>query len=54
MKEMQEELGDSSVFIECPPSPPRHEVWKRARIRETGDYTSEETSQVVERIVSTC
>ncbi|WVZ22267.1 hypothetical protein V8G54_000811 [Vigna mungo] len=32
--------------------PPRHEKWKRARTKPSGEYTSEETRLVAERIVS--
>lgn len=39
--------------IENPPSPPRHELWKLARKKKSGEYTSEPTTSVAEKIVST-
>ena len=32
--------------------PPRHDKWKRARQKPTGDYISAETESVARRIVS--
>lgn len=50
LKERQKSAGDSEV---SPPSPPsRHEMWKRARQTPSGEYTSEETRLIVEKIVS--
>jgi hypothetical protein len=52
LKERQEAAGDTKV---PPPSPPqRHEKWKRARIKLSGEYTSEETRVLAEKIVSKC
>ena len=48
MLEKQPQTGDNHI-----PSPPsRHEKWKRARLRPNGEYTSEETRVVTEKIVS--
>ncbi|XP_058753581.1 uncharacterized protein LOC131626757 [Vicia villosa] len=50
LKEKQESLGDSVV---APPSPPaRHEQWKRARQKPSGDYITEDTRIVAEKIDS--
>ena len=50
LKERQDAAGGSQV---PPPSPPqRHESWTRARQRPSGEYTSEETRVVAEKIVS--
>ncbi|KEH32920.1 TNP1-like protein [Medicago truncatula] len=50
LKERQEAAGDIEV---PPPSPPqRHEKWKRARIKPSGEYTSEDTRVVAETIDS--
>jgi len=44
--------ADPSVLL-SPPSPPkRHEIWKRARTRPSGDFTSEHSRDVAQRIVS--
>ena len=43
--------GDPSLL--SPPSPPkRHERWKRARQRDSGQFTSEPSQEVAQRIVS--
>ncbi|WJX88639.1 hypothetical protein P8452_70707 [Trifolium repens] len=50
LKERQDAAGGSQV---PPPSPPqRHESWTRARQRPSGEYTSEETRVVAEKIDS--
>lgn len=50
LKERQAAAGRSEV---PPPSPPqRHEKWKRARLKPSGEYTSEDTRLVAEKIVS--
>jgi hypothetical protein len=50
LKQKQESLGGS---VAAPPSPPaRHEQWKRARQKPSGDYTSEDTRIIAEKIVS--
>jgi len=52
LKERQEAAGDLDV---PPPSPPqRHEKWKKARQKPSGEYTSEATRLVVEKMVSKC
>lgn len=33
-------------------SPPRHQIWKQARIKKSGEYTSEASAKVAEKIVS--
>ena len=46
--EKQQETGDDRI-----PSPPsRHEKWKRARLSAKGEYTSEASRVVAEKIVS--
>ncbi|KAK2369174.1 hypothetical protein QL285_082323 [Trifolium repens] len=48
LKERQDAAGGSQV---PPPSPPqRHESWTRARQKPSGEYTSEETRVVAEKI----
>ncbi|CAJ2660611.1 unnamed protein product [Trifolium pratense] len=50
LKEKPESLGGS---VAAPPSPPpRHEQWKRARQKPSGDYTSEDTRIIAEKIDS--
>ncbi|XP_024638795.1 uncharacterized protein [Medicago truncatula] len=50
LKNRQEAAGDSDI---PPPSPPqRHEKWKRARLKPSGEYTSEETRLVAKKIDS--
>lgn len=50
LKERQQATEGSEV---PPPSPPqRHEIWKRARVKLSGEYTSEDTRLVAEKIVS--
>jgi len=42
----------NSVDSLRPPSaPPRHEMWKGARIRPSGTWSSKSTKQTIERIV---
>jgi hypothetical protein len=49
LKQRQESIEDSSA----PPSPPkRHEKWIRARQKSSGEYTSEETHCIADKIVS--
>ncbi|KAK2370751.1 hypothetical protein QL285_083768 [Trifolium repens] len=50
LKQKQESLGGS---VAAPPSPPaRHEKWKRARQKPSGDYTSEDARIIAEKIDS--
>jgi hypothetical protein len=50
LKEIQEVARGEEV---PPPSPPqRHERWKRARLKPSGEYTSEETCVIAEKIES--
>lgn len=52
IKQRQESNGDS---IPTPPSPPKHnEKWIRGRKKPSGEYTSEETQLVADKIVSKC
>lgn len=52
IKQRQESTGDS---IPTPPSPPkRHERCIRGRKKPSGEYTSEETRLVADKIVSKC
>lgn len=47
--------GDSMSHDREPSSPSLHEKWKRDRLRPNGDYTSDASKLVAERIVSkTC
>ena len=47
-------MGDEdSISRDRNPSPPlRHEKWKRVRLRPNGEYTSDASRAVVEKIVS--
>jgi hypothetical protein len=50
IKQRQESAGES---ILTPPSPPkRHEKWIMGRKKPSGEYTSEETRLVADKIVS--
>lgn len=52
-KQIQEaSQSDFSLVVEPPSSPERHELWKRARQRRNGNYTSERAQVVAEKIVS--
>ena len=51
-KKMEEELGDSISLDRSPSPPSRHDKWKRARQRKDGEYTSDATREVAQRIVS--
>jgi hypothetical protein len=45
--------ADPSLSFDGPPSPPkRHEKWKQARIKKSGEYTSSSSQSVAEKIVS--
>ena len=45
--------SDPSISMVDPPSPPsRHEKWKMARMKKSGDYTSTESKSIAEKIVS--
>ncbi|WJX32874.1 hypothetical protein P8452_21151 [Trifolium repens] len=49
LKERQQAAGGSEV---PPPSPPpRHEKWMKARTKPSGEYTSEDTRLVAEKII---
>lgn len=52
-KEFEEaSQSDPSQVVNPPSSPKRHELWKRARQRRTGDFTTEEGRVIAEKIVS--
>jgi hypothetical protein len=45
--------ADPTLSFDGPPSPPkRHEKWKLARIKKSGEYTSSSSQSVAEKIVS--
>ncbi|KAL3628096.1 Proteasome subunit beta type-3 [Castilleja foliolosa] len=49
-KARQQASDDPSVIIE-PPSPPSpHETWKRARVKPSGEYINQETSDIAAKI----
>lgn len=52
LEETPDGSGDDSASIGDPPSPPRHELWKRARLKPSGEYTSETAALVAKKIVS--
>ncbi|CAA0829983.1 Unknown protein [Striga hermonthica] len=46
-------LDESVIVPPTPPSPPsRHEMWKRARLKSDGNYTSEEAKTIGDKIDS--
>lgn len=49
---MELELGDSISLDRTPSPPSRHQKWKRARQRKDGEFTSDATCEVAEKIVS--
>lgn len=50
LKQKYESLGDT---VAPPPSPPtRHEQWKKARQNASGDFITEDTRIIAEKIVS--
>ncbi|KAL3629066.1 Proteasome subunit beta type-3 [Castilleja foliolosa] len=42
--------GDPSEIIQPPSPPSRHEAWKRARMKPSGEYINPETSVIAEKI----
>lgn len=53
MKEKSSSRDNSTLDDNDSPSPPsRHELWKRARQKKGGEYTSKSTQEVAEKIVS--
>lgn len=50
-QKMTQASGDGEASIV---DPPRHEMWKQARIKRSGEYTSEASALVAEKIVSNC
>ncbi|KAL3643798.1 Proteasome subunit beta type-3 [Castilleja foliolosa] len=52
IKERQAASQDPSEVIPPPSPPTRHEKWKRARIKKSGEYTTPEVKIIAERIES--
>lgn len=51
-KQSELEFGDPSISLYCSPCPPsHHEKWKRAYQKPNGEFTSEVTREVSEKIV---
>ncbi|KAL3619152.1 Proteasome subunit beta type-3 [Castilleja foliolosa] len=49
-KARKEASEDPSEIIQPPSPPSRHEAWKRARIKPSGEYINQETSVIAEKI----
>ncbi|KAL3619762.1 Proteasome subunit beta type-3 [Castilleja foliolosa] len=49
-KARQQASDDPSAIIEPPSPPSRHETWKRARIKPSGEYINQETSDIAAKI----
>ncbi|CAL5205233.1 unnamed protein product [Lathyrus oleraceus] len=49
-KQREQELGDSISLDHTSSAPSHHEKWKRARQRKGGEFTSEATHEVAEKI----
>ncbi|KAL3618844.1 Proteasome subunit beta type-3 [Castilleja foliolosa] len=49
-KARQQASDDPSAIIEPPSPPSRHETWKRARIKPSGEYINQETSDITAKI----
>ncbi|KAL3651959.1 Proteasome subunit beta type-3 [Castilleja foliolosa] len=50
IKARQNDSADPSAIIEPPSPPSRHETWKRARIKPSGEYINEATSVIAAKI----
>ncbi|KAL3635689.1 Proteasome subunit beta type-3 [Castilleja foliolosa] len=50
LKTRQQACDDPSDIIQPPSPPSRHETWKRARIKPSGDYINPETSAIAAKI----
>ncbi|KAL3639231.1 Proteasome subunit beta type-3 [Castilleja foliolosa] len=50
LKARQQGSDDPSEIIQPPSPPSRHETWKRARIKPSGDYINPETSVIAAKI----
>ncbi|KAL3628019.1 hypothetical protein CASFOL_028121 [Castilleja foliolosa] len=50
IKARQKASDDPSEIIEPPSPPSRHETWKRARIKPSGEYINEATSAIAAKI----
>jgi hypothetical protein len=46
------QLKNPSEIIPPPSPPPRHEQWKRARLKKSNEYITPEVKIIAERIVS--
>lgn len=51
-KQREQELGDSISLDHTPSPPSRYEKSKRAHKRKGGEFTSETTCKVAEKIIS--
>ena len=52
-RKQQESTSSDPTTTINPPSPPTsHEKWKEARMKKSGDYTSEKSQMIAEKIVS--
>ncbi|KAL3643464.1 Proteasome subunit beta type-3 [Castilleja foliolosa] len=49
-KARKEASEDPSEIIQPPSPPSRHEAWKRARMKPSGEYINQETSAIAEKI----
>ncbi|CAL5185087.1 unnamed protein product [Lathyrus oleraceus] len=49
-KQLEQEMGDSISLDRTPSPPARHEKWNRAHQRKCGEFTSEATREVAEKI----
>ncbi|KAL3621734.1 Proteasome subunit beta type-3 [Castilleja foliolosa] len=49
-KARQQASDDPSAIIEPPSPPSRHETWKRARVKPSGEYINQETSDIAAKI----
>ncbi|KAL3646084.1 Proteasome subunit beta type-3 [Castilleja foliolosa] len=50
LKARQQASDDPSEIVQPPSPPSRHETWKRARIKPSGDFINEETSVIAAKI----
>ncbi|KAL3652673.1 Proteasome subunit beta type-3 [Castilleja foliolosa] len=49
-KARQQASDDPSAIIEPPSPPSRHETWKRARVKPSGEYINQETGDIAAKI----
>ncbi|KAL3644262.1 Proteasome subunit beta type-3 [Castilleja foliolosa] len=50
LKARQQASDDPSEIVQPPSPPSRHETWKRARIKPSGDFINQETSVIAAKI----